>query len=263
MDGFPIWYELMVPDPAKVAPFYKAVLGWDIPAAGNAMPNGSEYREIARAGGGPAGGVLTLTPEMADGGARPFWAIYFNVSDVDASVDQAKAMGASVLMEPMSMEGIGRMAMLADPQGAPFYVMTPVPPASDPDAQSDVFRSDTPGHAAWNELNTQAASEQIEFYTTLFDWQIGEEMPMSGDDFYSFLMLGETGIGAVSPVKPDDMPSAWMVYFRVADIDAAKSVVEANGGSVMLGPQEVPNDDYIIVASDPAGATLGLVGRRV
>ena len=39
--GQPIWYELMAPDPAAVAPFYRAVGGWEIPAAGNAMPNGS------------------------------------------------------------------------------------------------------------------------------------------------------------------------------------------------------------------------------
>jgi predicted enzyme related to lactoylglutathione lyase len=41
MTGMPIWYELMTPDPAGVAAFYRAVGGWDIPAQGNAMPNGS------------------------------------------------------------------------------------------------------------------------------------------------------------------------------------------------------------------------------
>ena len=53
MSGTPIWYELMTPDPAAVAPFYRAVLGWEIPAEGHDMPNGSQYREVARAGGGP------------------------------------------------------------------------------------------------------------------------------------------------------------------------------------------------------------------
>ncbi|RIV87627.1 VOC family protein [Aurantiacibacter zhengii] len=262
MGGFPIWYELMAPDPAKVAPFYKAVMGWDIPAEGNDIPNGSQYREIKRADGANAGGLLTLTKEMAEHGAQPFWAIYFDVTDVDASVTKATGMGAAVLMAATSMDGIGRIAMLADPQGAPFYVMAPTPPADDPDAQSDVFKPDAPGHAAWNELNTHAAVEQIAFYTALFDWHMDGEMGMPGDHIYKFIMHGDVGIGAIGSMKPEGMPSAWMTYFRVADIDAAKAAVEANGGSVMHGPHEVPNDDHIIVALDPAGAAVGLVGRR-
>src|SRR6187401_509501 len=54
--GRPIWYELMTPEPGAVAPFYRAVTGWEIPAAGHPMPNGSEYREIQREDGGFAGG---------------------------------------------------------------------------------------------------------------------------------------------------------------------------------------------------------------
>ena len=58
--GRPIWYELMTPDPAAVAPFYKATLGWDI-APGTATASGHPYAMIGRADGGMAGGVLTLT----------------------------------------------------------------------------------------------------------------------------------------------------------------------------------------------------------
>lgn len=262
MAGWPIWYELMVPDPAAVAPFYKAVLGWEIPEHGNAMPNGSEYREVKRADGGTAGGVLTLTQNMADHGVRPIWLAYFHVADVDESIRKAGAMGASTMMEAMTMEGIGRMAMLADPQGAPFYVMAPSPPEGSPDAKSDVFQPDTPGHGAWNELNTDAAQQQIEFYTALFDWRVDGEMPMPDDHIYKFLFDGENGVGAIGSMKPDGMPSAWLVYFRAHDIDAAKAAVEANGGRVIMGPHEVPNDDHVIVAIDPAGAPVGIVGRK-
>ena len=83
MAGAPIWYELMTPDPGAVASFYRGTLGWEIPAAGHDMPNGSQYREIRRADGGHAGGVLTLTPQMAGGGSRPGWMVYFEVDDVD------------------------------------------------------------------------------------------------------------------------------------------------------------------------------------
>ena len=51
----------------------------------------------------------------------------------------------------------------------------------------------------------------------------------------------------------------WTYDFRVADIDAAKSKVEANGGTVMHGPQDVPGGDYILVGGDPQGAMFALV----
>ncbi len=31
-------------------------------------------------------------------------------------------------MPPTDIQGVGRIAMVADPQGAPFYIMTPQPP---------------------------------------------------------------------------------------------------------------------------------------
>src|SRR5688572_9798567 len=85
MAGRPIWYELMTPDPAAVAPFYRATLDWEIPPAGDGMPNGSEYRLIGRADGGTAGGVLTLTANMQAHDAKAGWTPYFHVDDVDAA----------------------------------------------------------------------------------------------------------------------------------------------------------------------------------
>lgn len=262
MAGIPIWYELMTPDPAAVAPFYRATLGWDIPGAGHAMPGGSEYREIVRADGGNAGGVLTLTPGMSASGARPGWLVYFHVADVDASVALAVAAGAAVHMPASTMPGVGRMAMLADPQGAPFYLMTPTPPADNPDAQSDVFKGGAPGHCTWNELNTDDAEGQIAFYTGLLPWTVSGEMPMPGEHIYKFLECEGRGIGAIGSMKPEGMGNAWLPYFRVVNINAATEAVSANGGTIVMGPHEVPGDDVILVVLDPAGAAVGLVGAK-
>src|SRR5687767_8019322 len=79
-----IWYELMTSDPIGAKSFYDAVVGWTI--AGEAPPGPVEYRMIGRSDGGTAGGVLTITDDMAQGGARPVWLGYINVDDVDGSV---------------------------------------------------------------------------------------------------------------------------------------------------------------------------------
>src|SRR5579872_2859313 len=77
-----IWYELMTTDPEGAKAFYGAVVGWNI---GEPMGGPIEYRMIGRNDGGNAGGMLTITDEMAQHGAKPIWLGYVNVADVDAS----------------------------------------------------------------------------------------------------------------------------------------------------------------------------------
>jgi hypothetical protein len=261
-NGFPIWYELMTRDPMKVAPFYRDAVGWTIPAEGMTMPNGANYRWLEREDGGHEGGVLAFDPAMVEAGMQAMWATYFCVSDVDAKVEQATGMGAVVHMPATTIPGAGRMAMLADPAGAMFYLITPEPPAGQEEATSDVFAENSVGRCAWNELNTDQAPEQVDFYTSLFDWEVTGAMEMPGDHIYKFLGCGGSAIGAICSMKPEGVPSHWLPYFRVADIDAAIKAVAAHGGKMVMGPHEVPNGDTIIVAFDPEGAIVGFTARR-
>jgi predicted enzyme related to lactoylglutathione lyase len=262
MTGMPIWYELMTPDPAAVAPFYRAVGGWDIPSQGHAMPNGSEYREVKRTDGGNLGGALTLTQAMRDGGARPGWMPYFHVSDVDAAVAKAQSRGATVHMPASTMEGVGRMAMIADPQGAPFYLMDPVPPADNPDAKSDVWDREKPGHCRWNELATTDAPAARDFYTSLLGWQSDRTMPMGERGDYLFLECEGNQIGAINPMIGENQPPMWLLYLGVESIARAIEAATANGGTVAYGPHEVPGGEHVFVATDPAGAMIAFVGPK-
>jgi len=258
--GKPIWYELMAPDPAAVAPFYNAVLGWDI-QPGLAAASGGPYAMIGRADGGLAGGVLTLAAEMMDQGVRPAWLPYFEVDDVGAAFEQAKALGASVWLPPRDI-GVGTIAMLGDPQGAPFYVMDPAPPPGQPDAASDVFKPMTPGHCNWNELETTDEPGATAFYTALLGWTAENAMPMGDKGDYRFVEAEGTRIGAINPWMADYMALGWLPYFGVADIAAAKAAAEANGGTVTHDIHEVPGGDFIFTATDPAGAPVGFVGPK-
>jgi predicted enzyme related to lactoylglutathione lyase len=262
MTGMPIWYELMTPDPQGVADFYRAVGGWEIPPQGNAMPNGSEYRMIVRPDGGNLGGVLTLTEGMREGGARPGWMPYFHVDDVDAAAEKAESMGAKVQMPATTMDGVGRMAMLTDPQGAPIYLMKPTPPANQPDAQSDVFDAKKPGHIRWNELETTDGPAATEFYRSLFDWGTENSMPMGEHGDYRFIDFDGLQIGAINPWRPEWMPVSWLPYLGVADITKARDAARAAGGTIRQDIQEVPGGEFIVMASDPAGAPVAFVGPK-
>lgn len=251
--GTPIWYELLTADAAGSKAFYDHVLGWTIDEK-SGQP-GMDYRMIAVAPGDFVGGMMPLSGEMLSGGAKPGWLFYVGVDDVDATLARLRELGGSVHMGPIDMEGVGRMAMVADPQGIPFYVMRGAS-----DEASTAFDPATPGKCAWNELNTSDQAAADAFYADLFGWRYPDAMPMGELGEYRFVEAGGRTIGATMNNPPDSPPPAWQFYFRTPDIEAAVERVTAGGGTVHYGPAEVPGGDRIIVASDPHGVLFGAVG---
>ena len=105
------WADLNSQDPAAASKFYTEVFGWEImPGKDQSgylhVKNGEEF----------IGGMPPAKHQNPD--TPPHWMLYFTVADCDASTDKAKALGAKIYMGPMTMEGVGRMTILADPQGA-------------------------------------------------------------------------------------------------------------------------------------------------
>jgi predicted enzyme related to lactoylglutathione lyase len=256
-EGTPIWYELMTADPDASKAFYDDVIGWTV----EAQPSGEmDYRMIATAGeggsgGGMVGGVMRLTEEMIAGGAKPTWLFYIGVKDVDASVEKIKAEGGKVMMPAWDIPGVGRIAMVTDPQGIPFYVMRGAS-----DDSSTAFDRMGMGKCNWNELSTPDQAGANAFYATVFGWTYPDKMPMGEMGDYIFVQAGDQTIGATMNRPADSPPAAWRFYFRAPDIEAAAAKVTKNGGTVHAGPMEVPGGDRIIVASDPHGAMFGVVG---
>lgn len=254
--GTPVWYELMTRDPAAAKRFYDAVVGWEIEVRPSDPSGEVEYRMIG-APGGPAGGVLTLTDTMVAGGARPGWFGYVGVNDVDETVERVEAAGGSTLMPPRDTPGVGRMAMVADPQGMPFYIMR-----GQSDEPTTVFSMDTVGLCSWNELSTTDPADALRFYIDVFGWEKGNSMPMGELGDYQFLDHQGEMIGAVMKTPPGAGASQWTYYFRVSDIDAAHEAATTGGGTVLQGPLEIPGGDYMLLVSDPEGAVFGAVGAR-
>ena len=116
------WNELCTRDPVQAGSFYTDLLGW----SRETMPMpGFEYTVFKR-GDQPAGGMMAIQPEWGD--MRPHWEIYFAVTDCDATAGSAAKLGGSVLSPPADIPGVGRFAVLRDPQGAIFSVLAAAAP---------------------------------------------------------------------------------------------------------------------------------------
>lgn len=114
--GTPIWNELISPDLAAATTFYSDVLGvaWET----QQMEGGMDYTCLLVDGRQVAGGM----PPMMEG-VPPHWNVYFNVESVDDTVAKVVELGGSVVAPAFDVPGVGRMAILADPQGAMFNLM--------------------------------------------------------------------------------------------------------------------------------------------
>lgn len=257
LQGSWIWYELMTPDAEGSKAFYDRVVGWNIQTTHG---DDTGYGFINTADGGMTGGVLHLTDDMTQHGARPCWVGYIGVDDVDASLEAVAAAGGTVLMPARDIEMAGRTAMVADPNGAPFYVMTPNP--SPGGGESTAFSPTLPGRCSWNELMGADQQAALDFYTGLFGWSLPEPMDMGEMGTYQFVAHDGIRIGAIMRKPPQAPVSAWSHYFRVPSITAAKAAAEAAGGTIMMGPMEVPGGDFIIQGMDPQGAFFALVGAK-
>jgi predicted enzyme related to lactoylglutathione lyase len=108
------WADLSTPDPARATEFYSGLFGWNISPGQN---DASGYLHIQN-GTDFIGGIPPVAHR--DPNAPPHWLIYFLVGDVDASAQKAASGGAHLIMSPSTIENVGRMCIIQDPQGAVF-----------------------------------------------------------------------------------------------------------------------------------------------
>jgi predicted enzyme related to lactoylglutathione lyase len=252
-----IWYELMTTDADAAKDFYDAVVGWNF---GEGAEEYQGYRMINTRDGGFAGGVMPINDEMQQHGARPTWLGYLNVNDVDEKVAEIGAAGGKTYMGPTDIPNVGRIAMVADPQGAPFYVMKPIPPAGRENEPSKVFSPRAEGRCGWNELSSSDPVAARRFYGEQFGWTSDNFMDMGEHGEYRFIDHQGLTLGAIAGTM-HGQPSHWRFYFRVPSVGQAKETAEAKGGKIVMGPIEVPGGDHIIIGIDPQGAEFALVGK--
>lgn len=111
------WNELGTTDTAKAAAFYTNIFGW----TANTQNFGPMEYTMFTNGEKPAGGMYGLTPEM--GNIPSHWLVYFAVEDCDATVEKANSLGGKTMKPADDIPGVGRFAILLDPQGTAFAII--------------------------------------------------------------------------------------------------------------------------------------------
>jgi uncharacterized protein len=119
------WNDLGTRDPKRAIEFYTKLVGWDIQAI---EPPGPMPYWVVNVDGQGEGGIMPM-PEMVPEEVPSYWLPYFNTGDIAKSFAKALELGASTLSQPMEIPGMVSFAVLADPAGASFALMHPIPRA--------------------------------------------------------------------------------------------------------------------------------------
>src|SRR4051812_23853292 len=135
-----VWSELITTDTKAAEAFYDNVVGWTSQPF-DKSPNA--YTQFQRSGGAGVAGVMERPADM---NMPPFWSMYIGVPNLEDAVAQVKRLGGSELSPVIVVPTVGRMQMLKDPQGAPFYVIQPESRDNPPDDDPEI------GEASWIEL---------------------------------------------------------------------------------------------------------------
>ena len=239
-----VWFEHESHDKKRAQAFYAELFGWKM----QPFPMGSSSYDMIYAGDTMIGGWADLKTR----GAPARWMACVSVEDVDAAAKAAAANGGRVVDAPMPIPSVGRIARIADPQGAELHVFK-----SDNGDPED--GRGAPGRGAWNELHTTDAKAALAFYEKVVGFG-HEDMDMGPDGIYHVVSSKDgAGRGGITTHLPAGASPHWLPYVFVADTDAIAARARVLGANIEKPPSDIPTIGRIAVLRDPTGAALAMI----
>src|SRR5216684_735956 len=245
----PVWVDLATSDAAAARDFYSKLFGWKVEV--NPDPQYGGYA-LAKIGGKDVAGIGPK--QMAE--APSAWTVYIGTADAADTVKKAQAAGGNVIAPLMVVGDQGSMAILQDPSGAIFGVWQ----------SNNMTGSQVMGKAnsyGWAELNSRGVDKAKPFYKKLFGWGEKKSEMAEGMEYTEFLANGESIAGGMemNSMVPAQVPSYWLAYFTVEDVDKSHDKAVVLGAKELLDPQDSPGGRFSIL-SDPQGASFGLLKMK-
>jgi uncharacterized protein len=244
--GTPSWVELSAPDTDAAAAFYGELFGWDATEPGPVEETGG-YRMFQQGDKRIAG----LMGHMQEG-QPTVWATYISVADADETAAKVKSGGGGVIVEPMDVMDIGRMAVFTDPTGAVFGIWQPKEFAG-----ADL--TNEPVSLCWNELMTRDSETNKAFYTSVFPWSPGKPSFEGAPESYVVWEVDGNAVGGMMEMSdeyfPPEVPEHWGVCFAVGDCDATVAKARELGAQITYEPMDMPIGRFAGI-TDPQGASF-------
>jgi predicted enzyme related to lactoylglutathione lyase len=242
------WVELSTTDAPAAKAFYASLFRWE--ALDNTLPEGLVYTMFRLEGRDVAAGSERGEQERSQG-VPPHWNTYVCSDDVDQTAKAAEAAGGTVLAPAFDVLDSGRMTVISDPTGA-------VISAWQPNQHPGFGLAGVPGSFAWAELWTPDTGRAQAFYEEVFGWT-AKASDMGGGPYTVFSAGDRQVAGLTSPPPGSQIPPNWLVYFEVADADAAVATAQEGGAQTMMAPMTMEGAGRFATLADPQGAAFAII----
>jgi predicted enzyme related to lactoylglutathione lyase len=239
-----VWHDLITKDVAGAKRFYGDLLGWRF----EDTKRGDRPYVLARAAGSPVGGIVDVSA-TANAGSQ--WLSFMTVGDVDKTVAAVQSDGGKVLVQPRDLVPMARVAVIADPQGAPLGLAQLRRTAPDP-AQP------TRHHFFWNEYLARDAGQALDFYKRLAGYDSAVSESRLGVEYHVLRKTrGRAGLFQLPAAAAEVQPN-WLPYVLVDDPAALGARVAGLGGRILVPAAPERRNGTLVVIADPSGAPLAL-----
>jgi predicted enzyme related to lactoylglutathione lyase len=174
-----------------------------------------------------------------------YWVPLMSARNVDAALGAVCNAGGKALLAPFDVPGRGRVAVVADPQGAAFGLLRATR-GDPPDASPGL------NDCLWNEVLTADTNAASRFYAGLAGYTPARAT-VDRVEYQYMERDGKPRMGLLT--KPDPkLPNTWLATVRVADAGATAAPAPMLGGTVVLAPRPDVRNGTVAVIADPNGA---------
>jgi len=243
-----VWFDLFTDDLESTSRFYQELFGWTFH---DTAPGEKVVKTIMNKGVAIANAVYTNPRKSNLSGSK--WLSYMSVEDVDRAAIAVEQNNGSIYMKPKDLPNRGRVAVVMDPEGALFALVT----ASGGDP---IDRGFIENYWMGSELWTRDLDAALNFYQVLAGYQV-LPVDMGGASKYHLLVKDdEIRAGAVR-ILWDRVKPNWVPYIAVADVASVAEKAERLGGRVLIKPDQEIREGRVAIIADPSGAVFAIQQR--
>ena len=240
-----VWFDLFTNDLKSASHFYEELFGWSFYPA----ESGRKRVNTITLEGIPIGNAIQIK-QRKNKVRKSRWLSYMSVENVDASVKLVEQNHGTVFMRPKELPNRGRVAVVKDPQGAVFAMITAS--GGDP-PDKGIMKNFWMGSELW----TSNVDSAMDFYHSLVGYKKELVEVGTGSKYCLLVKDGQLRAGMVN-IPRDDIKPNWVPYIAVEDVMAVAQKAKQLGGILLIEPDKKVREGMLAIISDPTGAVFAV-----
>lgn len=249
LNGEFCWSDLGTSDLESSKKFYAGLFGWRV----KDTSTGDSVYSMCYLQDKIVCALYSLNSEDLED-ILPHWLSYIKVDNLNVTAEKVEPSGGKLIVPPMDVVDVGRMAIIQDADGATVGLW-------EPKSHKGAEITNVPNSICWNELATLDEACEKKFYNKVFNWGFKSE-PMIVGEYTTFTLKDKMTAGMM--VMPKELrimniPPHWLIYFEVENCDESVKKAESLDGLVLQPATDIPDMGRFSVIQDPQGAAFGII----